>query len=370
MLVGYLLLASLIVLIVFLIFWNIDARYYFGLPDLKFREDENVNVGMYPDGFKTAFLFSCDDLSAKTDKKNLVTLLETLDKYHVKGTFFTIPRLEGKYPIKKDLVETVLRRGHEIAQHGFTHHWKRNSKLPIISSLEFRGLNNNEQEQRISEGKKILNLNPLGFRTSHFSSNEGTLELLTKDDFLYNSDVRIRPEGKITNKRFLGIVYGSIYFPYFWTTRFGRILIIPANGDYTWSLKTDFMEKSALIAARNRFNKFYNKGGVFCLLTHLHPRALPGKRGMSFLDSFLQHVTEKGGWAPTMLDFAKWWSARQSLKVVTYIRRGTLVVKLEKPSKYPLKGLILSIKVGKEYEILYDGKIKSGIGPEKITIDV
>ncbi|GBE17609.1 polysaccharide deacetylase [archaeon BMS3Abin16] len=371
MLIGYLLLAAVILVFAALVFWNIDSRYYFGLPEVRFQGNRHLSVGMYPEGFKSVFLFSCDDLSAKTDKEDLSTLLRTLDRHGVKGTFFTIPLLDGKHQVSQELFEPAVKGGHEIAQHGLTHQWK-TSRMPILGSREFKGLNYGEQEYRISEGKAILgslNLHPLGFRTAHFSSNEGTLELLAKEDFLYNSDVRIRPEGKITNKRFLGIVYGSIYFPYFWDTPFGRILIIPANGDYMWSLKTAVMERSALRAAKNRFNKFYDKGGVFCLLTHLHPQALPGKRGMRFLDSFLTHVKERDVWTPTMIEFARWWNARHTLKVLTYIRRGTLIIKLERPSKYPLKGLVLDIKDSREYEVSYDGRIKSGTGPEKIVID-
>ncbi len=373
MLIEYIAAGLVTVFIAFLIFWNINARYYFGWPELKFRKDENIAIGLYPNGLKSVFLFSCDDLSAKTKKEELQNVLETLNKHGVNGTFFTIPLIEGKNAITPEDIKEVTKAGHEIGQHGLTHVWNKNSRIPIFSSLEFRGLSYGEQEKRITEGKKILhetNTDPLGFRTAHFSSNEGTLEILTKEDYLYNSDVRIRPEGKITNKRFLGIVYGSIYFPYFWETQYGKILIIPANGDYTWGLKSTLMERSALRAAKNRFNKFHNKGGVFCLLTHLHKQSLSRKRGKTFLNSFLKHVKEKKVWTPTMLEYAKWWNARHTLKAVTYDRRGTLVVKLEKPSKYPLKKLAVDIKAQREYAVYYNGNIKTGTGPEKIIIDV
>jgi peptidoglycan/xylan/chitin deacetylase (PgdA/CDA1 family) len=45
-------------------------------------------------------------------------ILDILDKYHVKATFFMIGRLMDRYP---DIVKDVLKRGHVIANHTYTH---------------------------------------------------------------------------------------------------------------------------------------------------------------------------------------------------------------------------------------------------------
>ena len=45
-------------------------------------------------------------------------ILDILYKYHVKATFFMIGRLMERYP---DIVQDVLRRGHVIANHTYTH---------------------------------------------------------------------------------------------------------------------------------------------------------------------------------------------------------------------------------------------------------
>jgi len=107
MLIEYIAAGLVTVFIAFLIFWNIDSRYYFGWPELEFQNDENVDIGLYPNGLKSVFLFSCDDLSAKTKKEELQNVLETLEKHGVNGTFFTIPLIEGEKPITPEQIKEV-----------------------------------------------------------------------------------------------------------------------------------------------------------------------------------------------------------------------------------------------------------------------
>ncbi|RMF90327.1 MAG: DUF2334 domain-containing protein [Methanobacteriota archaeon] len=357
-----------------LLLWNIEARYYIEGPCVRFTEDRYVKVGLYPGDAEAVFLFSADDLSADTDDRCLSQVLSLLEKHGVKGTFFTIPRVNGDEAAASlaKQIQRVLSKGHEVAQHGFSHRRRRHAWIPFFGSYEFRGLGYEEQLKRVRMGKEILeslNATVQGFRTPHFSSSPATLDILIKEGFQYVSDVRIHPEGKITNKRLLGVVYGSIYYPYFWETGHGRCLIIPTNGDYTWNINR-VIRRPDLFLAKKRFNRYYEHRGVFCLLTHLHPLALEKDRGLRFLDSLLHHVTGEDVWAPTMAEFTRWWAARCSLHVKTEID-GELCIMLSTPDGKALDGLRLEIKHQGPYRILHNGKeVARGAGEDVVHLSL
>ncbi|HBE80021.1 MAG TPA: polysaccharide deacetylase family protein, partial [Firmicutes bacterium] len=62
-------------------------------------------------------------------------ILDILDHYHVKATFFMIGKLMDKYP---DIVKDVLNRGHVIANHTYTHpsNIEANTSAQVIRELE------------------------------------------------------------------------------------------------------------------------------------------------------------------------------------------------------------------------------------------
>jgi peptidoglycan-N-acetylglucosamine deacetylase len=62
-------------------------------------------------------------------------ILDILDKYHVKATFFMIGRLMDRYP---DIVQEVLKRGHVIANHTYTHpsNIEADTSAQVIRELE------------------------------------------------------------------------------------------------------------------------------------------------------------------------------------------------------------------------------------------
>jgi peptidoglycan/xylan/chitin deacetylase (PgdA/CDA1 family) len=62
-------------------------------------------------------------------------ILDILDKYHVKATFFMIGRLMEQYP---DIVNDVLKRGHVIANHTYTHpgNIESDTSAQVIRELE------------------------------------------------------------------------------------------------------------------------------------------------------------------------------------------------------------------------------------------
>lgn len=98
-----------------------------------------------------------------------------LDKYNIKGTFFTSCDCIEKYP---KIFQALKKEGHEIALHGYRH--ERFDEL----SLEEKG---EQFKKAISCFKKYLKMKPKGFRTPQGSIDKNTLDLLEKYNFKYDS---------------------------------------------------------------------------------------------------------------------------------------------------------------------------------------
>jgi len=109
-------------------------------------------------------------------------ILELLDKYNVKATFFILGDVAKKNP---GLIKAIHRNGHEIASHGMNH-------LPLwkLNYIKF----NNELKEFKNLIKKILgdNIRVAGFRAPTFSLDNSTkfaLKCLIKNNFIYDSSI-------------------------------------------------------------------------------------------------------------------------------------------------------------------------------------
>ena len=74
-----------------------------------------------PSSGKVAYLTFDDG----PNKKNIATILDTLDEYGVKATFFTVGYLVDRYP---ELVADCAERGHAIGCHSYDHDYARIQK--------------------------------------------------------------------------------------------------------------------------------------------------------------------------------------------------------------------------------------------------
>ncbi|HLD97901.1 MAG TPA: polysaccharide deacetylase family protein [Candidatus Nanoarchaeia archaeon] len=102
-------------------------------------------------------------------------IMGILEKYNVKGTFFTTSDCIEKNP---EVFRELIRRGHEIASHGHRH-------------ARFDELTFEETELSLINSKKTfkkyLNQQPKGFRAPQLSIDKKTLYLLKKHKFTYDS---------------------------------------------------------------------------------------------------------------------------------------------------------------------------------------
>ena len=89
----------------------------------------------------------------------LPQMLDTLDEYNVKATFFFIGRWVEKFP---DLTKEIKERGHELGNHGFRHlHPKKLSKEKLINLIK-------ENEKLISK--------TTGYKTDLFAPPYGEVD--------------------------------------------------------------------------------------------------------------------------------------------------------------------------------------------------
>jgi len=107
-------------------------------------------------------------------------LLEILDTYHVRGTFFILGCLARDHP---GLVRKIFEAGHEIASHGFDH-----TMVTEMTPEAFR--------QDIRKSKTILEditgTSVAGYRAPTFSITERTswaYEILLQEEYSYSSSV-------------------------------------------------------------------------------------------------------------------------------------------------------------------------------------
>lgn len=106
--------------------------------------------------------------------------LDLLDRHGAHATFFMIGR-DGDRAEHRRLVRDIAARGHEVANHSFTHPYN------------FRRLSRAQKEGEITRAEAtiadIVGVRPVGFRTPSCDVDGETLELLQERGYLYDSSI-------------------------------------------------------------------------------------------------------------------------------------------------------------------------------------
>jgi peptidoglycan/xylan/chitin deacetylase (PgdA/CDA1 family) len=136
-----------------------------------------------------------DYLSEPTNR-----VLNLLDKFGVKATFFVVADVVENYP---GLVESISEKGHEIACHGLHHQCKIDSKTrtPLMTPEEF--------EKQTLEAKKILEdasgQEVTGYRAPNALVGGWMLDSLEKIGFKYDSSVCVNSLYNKTDSNLEGV---------------------------------------------------------------------------------------------------------------------------------------------------------------------
>ncbi len=140
----------LIILSLLLAIHVIAAQRYVAQVSVNYREDIPI-YSVDCEGKQCSVTFDCawgaDDIPA---------ILDTLDKYKVKATFFIVGLWAEEYP---DAVKMMAERGHEIANHGYSH--LHMSQIPE-AKIEEEILRCSEVLEKLSGNKITLFRPPYG----------------------------------------------------------------------------------------------------------------------------------------------------------------------------------------------------------------
>ncbi len=215
--------------------------------------------------------------------KKTIELLELLEKYNARGTFFILGDVAEKYP---KLIKDIFERGNEVASHCFYHR-------------ELHYLNLNELREDLKKSKNILEQiigkEIIGFRAPNFSLMKvpgEVLDLLLDLGFKYDSSifpykkyngmaVSLEPFWLETkNKRKIFEIPLTIY-------NFGGIRIPCCGGA--------FLRNYPFVLTRFFFEKINKKNRRVVFYTHSHEFEEINFKNLNMDLSFIRKYFEKRG---------------------------------------------------------------------------
>jgi len=117
-------------------------------------------------------------------RQNVERILAILAEYHIKATFFMLGSVAEEEPT---LAGDIVRGGHEIASHGYSH-----TLVPRLGPNSFR-----DEIRRTAEviGRQT-GCKPVGFRAPQWSIGPGTpwaVDILQEEGYLYDSSYNPLP---------------------------------------------------------------------------------------------------------------------------------------------------------------------------------
>ena len=102
-------------------------------------------------------------------------ILDLLEKYDLKATFFVAGYTAEEYP---EIIKNVYQKGHEIGHHGYLH--EKNYLLSLEEESE-------ELQKGLDALESLLGERPLGYRSPAWEFSANTLDLLIEYGFIYDS---------------------------------------------------------------------------------------------------------------------------------------------------------------------------------------
>lgn len=113
-------------------------------------------------------------------EESILPILNLLEKYKTKATFFVTGEAVEKYP---ELIKIIYTKGHEIASHGYSH-----QPLENLTPDTFK----DEIKKAIGFIENVTGKKPKGFRAPRFSLNNRTrwaVSILSELGFKYDSSI-------------------------------------------------------------------------------------------------------------------------------------------------------------------------------------
>lgn len=207
-------------------------------------------------------------------------LLELLARQEIRATFFVPGRVAERHP---HAVEEIVRAGHELAHHGYTH------TSPAALTRE-------QEEAELVQGKQVIaafGTSVTGYRAPSWEFSAHTLELLGKHGFAYSSNLMddIRPYRHPGSD----IVELPVHWllddaPHFWFD------------NSSWTKKISTTEEVRQIWEAE-LTGIAGLGGL-CIFT-MHPQIIGRPSRLAFLELFVEFVkAQPSVWIATLNEVA------------------------------------------------------------------
>ena len=221
-------------------------------------------------------------------RRGLARVLEALERFHVKATFFTPGAFAENYP---ELLEEVVQAGHEIALPGYEHE-------------DFAKLSPEEQRSVLRRGidtlERVAGTKPVGFRLPEGGCTEETLQLIQEAGFLYDNSFfdhdipyRVSLPGAAEDMIEIPTRWELIDFPYLaWGDSF------PA-GNARIAIYDDVLDNWL-----RELNADYDMG--FCYVLSLTPQTIGSPGRMFMMNTVLEQLTRKNIWVATGEEIARY----------------------------------------------------------------
>lgn len=202
-------------------------------------------------------------------------ILELLDRYAIQATFF-VPGLVIEQ--RRALVEEILRRGHELAHHSWSHAWI----LTLTAEQE-----REEMERGIAIIERVSGRKPVGYRSPAAEFSPITMRLLEEYGFGYSSNFfdddepyLLEVEGRRTR---------IVELPFAWVLDDAPFFLY----SITLPGRTMHPPSAVLEAWVDEFDTLYGEGRAFVLA--LHPQIIGRPSRITMLEKLIQHIRAHPG---------------------------------------------------------------------------
>ncbi len=203
----------------------------------------------------------------------LQNIFNILEKYEAKFTFSIVASIA-----KQELIETILKSGHEIASHSLYH--VKHKGLPFETQLHY-----------ISKSLELLSnygANIQGFRAPYNSYDNNTFRCLNKLNLSYDAGVR------------RGESYRKILQPF-------HLMIDDIESSFVsfpvFNISDELLDELPKQIVLKLFIEHINnlpENGLSVL--QLHPIRIGQKKYLQFLDKLVSHITTIGFEMPTLTE--------------------------------------------------------------------
>jgi peptidoglycan/xylan/chitin deacetylase (PgdA/CDA1 family) len=215
-------------------------------------------------------------------RQGLYRLVELLEKFESKGSFYVPGFVMEKYP---HIVPSLLAKGHEVALHGYYH-----ERMETLSDQEFQNVMQHSIDRFLSQGGKL----PVGFRSPAWELNNTQLDYFNSKEIAYDSSLMGFEHpytiNGVTEVPVHWSIDDAIFFRYYGDSR---------------DISPPTCPKQLLESWKFEFDAVMETGGLF--MVTLHPWLSGRSSRLEMLRQLFAYIkSNKDVWWTTAAKIAQW----------------------------------------------------------------